>query len=99
LVELCVPEPPIPFDPPRGAAQRIGREAAPPHAPVAADRGEPRALEHAQVLGHGGQRHRERVREIADGGIAGGEPRQNRAPRRIRQRGKRPVERPVAARL
>jgi hypothetical protein len=99
LVELRFPEAAVLLHPPRRIAQRIGVEAAPPHAPVAANRGQPRALEHAQVLGHGGQRHRERLREIADRGIAPGEPRQNRPSRRVRQRGKGQIERAAASRL
>jgi hypothetical protein len=44
------------------------------------------------VLHHRGQRHRKGLRQFADRGVALGELRQNRAPRRIRERCEGAVE-------
>jgi hypothetical protein len=38
---------------------------------VLAAREQTRSLEHPQVLGDGGQRHRERARELSDGRVGG----------------------------
>ncbi len=56
------------------------------------DRREPGALEHADVLGDGRQRHVEPAGELADGMIAGGEPGEDFAPGRIGEGGERDVE-------
>jgi hypothetical protein len=45
------------------------------------------------MLGHGGKRHVEPRGELADRGIPGREPRENRAPGGIRERGERRVQR------
>jgi hypothetical protein len=50
-------------------------------------------LEHGEVLRDRGQRHGEGPRELAHGGLGrAGEPRQNRAPRRVGQGRERRVE-------
>ena len=48
---------------------------------------DPGALEDAKVLGDGLNRNRKRLREFVDGRLAGGEPLEDRPPRRIPQRG------------
>lgn len=50
-------------------------------------------LENPDVFRDGWQRHVEGVREIRDAGLAERQAREDGAPRRIRQRGERPVER------
>ena len=54
-VELMLPEAAIAGNPGIGLAHRAGDEAAAAHAAVAPAHHEPRTLEHAQVLGDGGQ--------------------------------------------
>ena len=69
------------------------RERRAPHASLFLDRREPGALQHAHVLGDGGERHCESRRELADGVIAGCEPREDVAPRGVGEGGERVVER------
>jgi len=55
---------------------------------VLAAREQTRSLEHPQVLGDGGQRHRERARELSDGRVGGArQPGEDRATRRIGESG------------
>ena len=49
-------------------------------------------LEHAQVLGYGGKRHREGVGELGHRGLPEGQSRQDRPTGRVRESGKRGVE-------
>jgi hypothetical protein len=72
---------------------RAGQEAAAPDAPFLLPDEQPGPLEDRQVLGNGGQRHRERPRQFADRGIRSREPREDRPPRRVRQSRERRVER------
>jgi hypothetical protein len=51
-------------------------------------------LEHAQVLGHGGKRHRKGVGEVAHRSLPQGQSGQDRPTRGIRERGERGIQRP-----
>jgi len=53
---------------------------------------QPGTLEHAEVLGHRGQAHVERLGQLSDVGGAASQSRENLAPGRVRQCRERPVE-------
>jgi len=91
-VELRLPELAVALDPRGGVAHRGGDERRAAHAPLAADAGEPRALEHAHVLRRRGQRHVEPRRQLADGLVPRRQPAQDLAPHRVRERRERGVE-------
>lgn len=63
------------------------------HASLPPPRQQARFLEHAQVAGDGRKGDVEGLREIADGGFARGQARQDRPARRVRQGGERCIER------
>jgi hypothetical protein len=92
LVELTVPELLILLDPDRRIAERIRPELAAPHPPVAADGGEASSSQHAQVFRYRRERHVEGSRQVADGRISRGEPRQEGAPGGIGEGGEGAVE-------
>jgi hypothetical protein len=81
------------LDPLERAPHGRGCEPHAPHAALTLDGGEARALEHAHVLRHRGQRHVEARGELADRPFAGGEARENLAPGGVGERGERRVER------
>jgi hypothetical protein len=54
---------------------------------------EPRSLENPQVPRYGGQRNIEWLCELADGRLAARQTREDRAPRRVGEGGKRVIER------
>ena len=85
-IEALLPEPPITLDPFGDLFEPIGFETAGPPLRFAATRDEPRALQHPEVLGHGGKGHVERLRKLRDRCLALREPREDCAPRRVRQR-------------
>jgi len=84
-VELLLPEPAVAVDPGGRLAHRARDEAAAPAAALAAALEQAGALQHAQVLGDRRQGHAERVGQLADGRLAGPQPRQDGAPRRVRE--------------
>jgi hypothetical protein len=79
-------------DPRERVAHRHGVERRTPHASFLLDRREPGALQHAHVLGDGGERHREACGELADGAITGSETREDVAPRGVGEGGEGEVE-------
>jgi len=82
-------------DPRDRVAHGRGVERRSAHAPFLFDGGEPRALQHAHVLGDRGERHREARRELADRAIAGREAREDVAARRVGEGGEGVIECPV----
>jgi len=93
LIELECPESAVLLHPGRGVTHRCGDERGPPRATLALYACEAGTLEHAHVLGDGRERHREARGELADRAIAVRQARDDRAPRRIGQRGESGVER------
>ena len=79
-------------DPRERSAHGRGVERRAAHASFLFDRGESGALQHAHVLGDGGERHGEARRELADGAITGGEAREDVASRGIGEGGEGVVE-------
>jgi hypothetical protein len=79
-------------DPLERAAHRHGVERRAANAPLLLDSGEPGALEHADVLRDGGERHRESRGELADGAVAGGEAREDVAAGGVGEGGEGGVE-------
>lgn len=79
-------------DPYERVAHGYGIERGAPHSPRLLHAGEPRALQHAHVLGDGGKRHGEARCELADGVIAGGESREDVASRGVCEGGEGVVE-------
>jgi hypothetical protein len=92
LVKLRLPELPIPLDPARGFAHRCRDERRSPHAPLTPDACEAGALEDADVLRRRRKRHVEAGRQLTNGLLTGGEPRQDLAPHRVRERGEGRIE-------
>ena len=93
-VELMLPEAAIAGDPGLGLAHRAGDEPAAAHAAVATAHHEARTLEHAQVLGYGGEGHPERLGQPTDGGLPGqGEVGEQGSPRGVGESGEGRVER------
>src|SRR5690349_14638371 len=82
-VEALFPEPAVLSDPIRDLPQRLRVEAAGPPLRPPALRDQAGALQHLEVLGHGGQGHVERLGELLDRGLARGEPREDRAAGRV----------------
>src|SRR5207237_9772148 len=85
-VERRAPEDPVPIEPRLRLAERTRADRALVHAPIDRPHHEARALEDANVLRHGGKRHRKRLREIADARRPAREPREDGASRAIRER-------------
>lgn len=92
LIQLPFPKRSIVLDPGPGIAQGLGPQAAAAHATVAFNRRQSRSLKDAQVLGYGGQRHREGGGDVADRALTGRQPGENSTPRRVRQRGEGGVQ-------
>ena len=78
LIELKIPKLPIVLDPLGGLPHRCGDERRASHTAISADVGESCALEHANVLRDGRERHVEARGELADRPLAAGEPRYER---------------------
>ena len=74
------------------AAERFRPEPGGPALPVATARDEPGPLEDLQVLRDGGLAHRERGRQLGDRCLSRRQPGEDRPPRRVRERGERPVQ-------
>lgn len=91
-VELVFPEAAIGIEPVRGIAHRGRCQSHAPHPSVAPPFHQARPLEHDEVFADRGERHREGARQLADGGLARGEPRDDRAARRIGERAEYGVE-------
>ena len=79
-------------DPLERAAHRRGVKCRPAHTPFLFHRGEAGALEHADVLRDGGERHGESRGELSDGAVAGGEAREDVAAGGVGEGGEGGVE-------
>jgi len=92
-LEPFLPEHAVVGDPVRGGPHRLRLEAAVVDATLLAARQQPGALEDAQVLRDGRQRDRERARQLRHGDVGRlGQPRQDRATRRIGEGAERGVQ-------
>src|SRR5580700_1301990 len=85
LVAL-VPEPLVAGQPGRHVAQRLGLQVTEPRGRAAGARDKARVLQHLQVPGDGRLGHPERLGELGHGGLAVGQPGQDRTPGRIGER-------------
>lgn len=94
-VEPRLPEPPVGRDPGCGILHRFRLEPAPDFAPALLARNEVGVGEHRKVLGHRRQRHVKRRGERGDRASAARELRENRAPRRVGERGESAIKRTV----
>lgn len=83
----------MPLDPALRLGERSGDEPESVDPALAAAGDEARSLQHSEVLRHGGQRHRERAGEVADGALRAGEPREDGPPRGVREGSERRVQR------
>jgi hypothetical protein len=90
--EVALPEFGVALEPFVRGFERLGLEPAGAALRVAPARDEASALENLDVLGDRGLAHRERLGELGHGGLAGGEPRKDRPPRRIGERDEGGVE-------
>src|SRR5438552_18244187 len=102
LVEQCLgtlvsahPQPAIALEPLGGVGERLRHEPPWPPLCVPAAPYEAGALEDLQVLRDRGLADGERLRQLRDRRLPRGEPRQDRAPRGIGERGERRVEAPL----
>src|SRR3954447_5162910 len=86
-VEALLPEAAVRLDPLRRVAKRRAAQARGPELRGAATLDQARALEDPQVLRDGLDRDRKRRGELVHGRLAGGEPGEDRAARRVRQGG------------
>ncbi len=93
MIELRFPESPIVLDPLERAAHRRRAQRRAPNSTFLLHGRELGALEHAHVLGDGGERHVESRGELADRAVAGGEAREYVAPRGVGEGKERVVER------
>jgi hypothetical protein len=91
-VEAALPEPPVRLHPLRDARQRRGLQPARPLLRVAAPADQPGAFEDLQVLGDRRHAHRERLGQLGDGGLAAGQPREDRTPGGVGQRPEHDVQ-------
>ena len=92
VVELLLPERFVKRNPVGGLLKRRGLQAALPHTAGLGRGDEAGVGEHAQVLHDRWHRHPVRRGEVADRRVAGREPREDRAARRIGERAERRVE-------
>src|SRR5687768_3443456 len=91
-VEAYVPEAAVPLQPLRCVPERLAAQPRRPQLRGAGALDETGALEHAQVLRDGLDAHRERLRQLADRRLAVGQAREDRAARRVGERGEGPAE-------
>lgn len=82
----------ISLDPLGGVPEWRGTKRGASHAAIAAHDGETGTLQHPHVLRDRGEGHVEPPGELADRLLAGGEAREDLAPRRIGERAERAVE-------
>jgi hypothetical protein len=73
-------------------AERFCRQTAVPYASVASHRRQPGALEHPEVFRDRGQRHRERLCQLADRVVTRRQSSQDGATRGVGKRGKGLIE-------
>jgi hypothetical protein len=96
-VEIPGPEALVAIEPRHRLLHRAGGQPARHGAPGLLARDQAGVRQHVEMFHDRGQRHRERLRQLAHGDrVLAAEPRQQRAPRRIRERGKGAVKRLIA---
>jgi hypothetical protein len=92
-IEAFGPEALIAAEPIHGLPHRRRRQPARHHTPGLFPRDETGIREHIEMLHDRRQRHRERLRQLADRqAVAAGQPRQQRTAGRVRERGEGLVE-------
>src|SRR5438128_5918396 len=91
-IEALLPEDPVPLHPLRRIPQAVGLEPGGAPLGVTPARDQPGLLEHLEVLRYGWEGHVKGSRQLGDGGLARGEPGEDRAPGRIRDRRERCAE-------
>src|SRR5207344_2063421 len=92
LVEACVPELAVPFEPCRLFLQSARAELAGPHAPELLRGDEPGLLQDADVLLHAREGHVELLGKLRDRSVGSSQLLQNAASGGIRERGERGIE-------
>src|ERR1700752_378039 len=92
LVEPCVPDPAVPFEPRRLFLQSARAEPAGPHAPDLLGGDEPGLLQDADVLLHAREGHVELLGKVRDRSVGTPELLQNATAGGIRERGERAIE-------
>jgi hypothetical protein len=92
-IETAFPEWAVARDPCRGLGERSRLQAASPYPAVLSRIDEAGPRQDLDMLQDGRQRHGEWMRELADGGLSLGEPRQDGSPRRVGQGREGRVER------
>src|SRR6516162_1637222 len=85
-IKAFFPEATVVLEPLGGVLEWPRLNPAGPPLRLAAARDQPGAFQHLQVLGDGGKTHRKGLGELADRGLACGQPCQDRAPGRIGER-------------
>ena len=93
-VELPLPEDPVARDPERGVFHGPPYEAAPVHPTVPLPGEKPRPFENPEVLGDGGERHVEGLRQLRHRGLAARQALEDRPAGRVRQGRKSGIEQP-----
>src|SRR3954470_6318233 len=83
LVEALRPQTPVLLDPVDGGVQGVSFQVAGPELRPPATGDQTRAFEHLQMLGDARQAQVERLGQLVDRRVAGGEPRNDGPPRRI----------------
>ena len=91
-IELLFPELPVMLDPFGGVLHGFGDQAAAINSPIFPPRDKLCPLEHPQVLRYAGERYFVGRGQIADGGFALRQPRQDAAPGGVGERSERSVE-------
>jgi hypothetical protein len=95
LFEPVLPHLSVSPDPLDRVVERRGLQAAGPVLGVLPSCDQPRALQHLQVLGNRLEAHVERLGELVHGGLAGGEPGEDRSACRVGEGCERDAERVV----
>jgi len=92
-IESAGPEAPVAVQPVHRLLHRLRRQSAGDRAAGLLARDQAGIRQHIEMLHDRGQRHRKRPRQLAHRELlAAFEPRQQRAPRRVRERGKCPIQ-------
>ena len=92
-IETAFPEPAVARNPCRGLGERSRLQTAQPYPAILSRADEAGPRQDLDVLQDGRQRHGEWLRELTDGGLRLGEPRQDGSPRRVGQGREGRVER------
>src|SRR3954453_22721231 len=91
-LEAALPEAAVALDPIGGVLERLGLEVGGAELRGLTSRDQPGTLQHLEVLRHRLDADRKGLSEFADGGVALGEPLQDRPPRRVGESGEGAIE-------